>query len=116
MSQRIIIVQPNGKRDAGLTERDVDLFNPKTTVSQVQTIAAEHPMQRSDEQTRELVDVFIGNLPEPQRTMFVRHYRDEEPFQKIAESMGLERKVVLKSLAKIYAKLRFVLMPEETAS
>ncbi len=111
MTRRIIVMPPNDKRDGGLARKG-EWFDPKASLSQLQAIAAEHPMPRSDEQARSVVMQFIGDLPEPQRTIFLRH-QEGETFRDIARSMDLPPKLVLKSLAKAYANLRFVLLPAD---
>jgi DNA-directed RNA polymerase specialized sigma24 family protein len=54
---------------------------------------------------REAVMRYLTTLPEPQRTMF-RQRRAGMSSRAIAESMGMDRKVVCRSMARMYVELK----------
>ena len=61
------------------------------------------------DQQEEAIYAYIDALPELQRTMLLMRLENGQTYFEIAESLGLCRKVVLKSLAKIYSELRLTL-------
>jgi DNA-directed RNA polymerase specialized sigma24 family protein len=54
---------------------------------------------------REAVMLYLATLPEPQRTVF-RQRRAGMSSRAIAESMGMDRKVVCRVLARLYVELK----------
>jgi DNA-directed RNA polymerase specialized sigma24 family protein len=75
------------------------------------TASDDQVTKTATEQQEEAIYAYIDALPELQRTMILLRHRDGQTYAQIAESLGLGKKVVLKSLAKIYAGLRISLEP-----
>lgn len=63
------------------------------------------------EQQKQAIIAYVDALPEPQRTMILMRHNDGKTYAEIAESLGLGKKVVLKSLARIYSELRLSFEP-----
>jgi len=122
MMQRIVTNAQPGQRDDSLTsavtkrlqeaaENDGESLNPLDVVDRVQDLASECPVDVPEQQRRSAI-AYIESLQEPQRTMYLQH-RSGVNHRDIARSMGLGAQPVLKSLARIYRDLRFILLPAD---
>jgi DNA-directed RNA polymerase specialized sigma24 family protein len=122
MMQRIVNNARLGQRDDSLTsavtkrlqeaaENEGESLNPRDVVDRVQDLASECPAKVPEQQKRHAL-AYIQSLHEPQRTMYFKHQAGVN-HKDIARSMGLGAKPVLKSLARIYRDLRFILLPTD---
>jgi RNA polymerase sigma factor (sigma-70 family) len=80
-------------------------IDPREVAATVKETAEERPLRTTDQQ-QQAINAYISSLPEPQRTMILMRHLDGQTYVQIAESLGLGKKSVLKSLARIYSELR----------
>lgn len=65
------------------------------------------PNTKISEERRRAAQDYLGALAEPERAMFFK-FRDGIAPSAIARAMGLEPRAVIKTLARIYSDLRFI--------
>ena len=120
MTQRIIDNNDLAKRDGGLTSAEIeslqkaaenDSLDPRDVIDRVQDLSSQTPEDVPEQQRKHAI-AYIESLQEPQRTMYLQH-RSGVNHRDIARSMGLGAQPVLKSLARIYSDLRFILLPAD---
>lgn len=120
MTQSIIGNNHYAKRDGGLTSAEIESLqkaaedesmDPRDVIDQVQELSSQTPEDVPEEQKKHAM-AYIESLQEPQRTMYLQH-RAGVNYRDIARSMGWGPQPVLKSLARIYRDLRFILLPAD---
>lgn len=82
----------------------------RSIVARLKATASDDQVTKTaTERQEEAIYAYVDALPELQRTMLLMRLQGGQTYSEIAESLGLGKKVVLKSLSKIYSELRITL-------
>lgn len=120
MTRCIIDNNDLARRDGGLTSAEIESVqmiaadesvDPRDAVNRVLELSSQTPLEVPEQQIKHAI-AYIESLKEPQRTIYFKHQCGVK-HQDIARSIGWGPQPVLKSLARIYRDLRFILLPTD---